>query len=344
MSLYTLFSGIICGLFVLSGGFSLFLYFRRIERSVNLSYFALAVTLVGVISCNVAGVYVGDVTGAVLIEQWLNTFFLLAGIAMLVMISLMTGYRNQWAMAILTAASVLLLIANWLLPYGITFDAVTGIQRAVSIWGEEHVRLRGVTGNSNILSILLILALMLYCLLAVRHDFRQGNRRHALRLSIVLIIAFGGVLIDTVLLERNVATIGIIDDLGFIAFAFMIAYRTFDGLLRSNELIRESRERALHLTEAAFEGIAFIENGLVLDVNEQLAEMFGYRPIEMIGRPVTDFVPAVAGNEIPEGERILDGHTYQYQARRHDGSTLPIEVRVKTITRRNRVVRVTAIR
>ncbi|MBR9979075.1 MAG: PAS domain S-box protein, partial [Bacteroidetes bacterium] len=49
-------------------------------------------------------------------------------------------------------------------------------------------------------------------------------------------------------------------------------------------------------------------------------------------------------NEIPEGERILDGHTYQYQARRHDGSTLPIEVRVKTITRRNRVVRVTAIR
>lgn len=344
MSFYTLFSGIVCGLFMLSGGFSLFLYFRRIERGVNLSYVALTIAIVGIIFCGVIGGYVEDITTAVWLDKWLNTFFLLAGISILVMIVLMTGYNVQWMIAILIGSSVLLLIANWSLPFGITFESVSGIEWVHTVWGEEHARLRGITGTSHILTILLILALMVYCLLAVRHDFRQGNRRHAVRLSIVLSIAFGGVLIDTVLIEFDVATIGIIDDLGFIGFAFMIAYRTFDNLLRSNELIRESRERAVHLTEAAFEGIAFIENGLVLDVNEQLAEMFGYRPIEMIGRPVTDFVPATVRNEIPTGERVLDGQTYQYQARHHDGSILPIEVRVKTMTRRNRIVRVTAIR
>src|SRR5262249_13441230 len=50
--------------------------------------------------------------------------------------------------------------------------------------------------------------------------------------------------------------------------------------------LRESEERYRNLTQAAFEGIGINENGVVLDVNDQMLKMFGYERDEMVGKRV----------------------------------------------------------
>src|SRR5262249_32085849 len=54
--------------------------------------------------------------------------------------------------------------------------------------------------------------------------------------------------------------------------------------------LRESEERWRRISEATFEGIAFSQDGVLTDANQQLADMLGYAVSEMVGRPVSDLV------------------------------------------------------
>jgi PAS domain S-box-containing protein len=108
--------------------------------------------------------------------------------------------------------------------------------------------------------------------------------------------------------------------------------------------LRESEERLRQLANATFEGIGITEQGRIIEVNEQLAEMHGYRPEELVGRPVTDCVAPQSREQV--AERIGKGQTkpYEHLALRKDGSTFPVEARGRVMTFRGRQVRVTAVR
>src|SRR5262245_53167677 len=54
--------------------------------------------------------------------------------------------------------------------------------------------------------------------------------------------------------------------------------------------LRESEERFAILSQTTFEGIGLSDGGRVLAVNDQLANMLGYRPDELIGSEETQFV------------------------------------------------------
>src|SRR5690349_7398414 len=54
--------------------------------------------------------------------------------------------------------------------------------------------------------------------------------------------------------------------------------------------LRRREERFRNLTAAAFEGIGISEDGKVVDVNEQLAQMLGYKREELLGQSVSVMV------------------------------------------------------
>jgi PAS domain S-box-containing protein len=112
----------------------------------------------------------------------------------------------------------------------------------------------------------------------------------------------------------------------------------------ADENLRESEERWRRISEATFEGIGFSENGLMIDVNEQLAQMLGYRPDELIGMPVGNCT--APEDRLRVSQSIQSGNTgaYEHRALRKDGSTFPVEVRAKALTLHGRTVRVTAVR
>jgi PAS domain S-box-containing protein len=106
----------------------------------------------------------------------------------------------------------------------------------------------------------------------------------------------------------------------------------------------ETEERVSKLCEAAFEGIIFMEDGVVLVTNEQFAEMVGCHASELIGMKVPDFFASESRDLVRQ--HIISGHEgrYEVQALRKDGSVFPAEVRGKQILYGGRNVRVKVIR
>lgn len=108
--------------------------------------------------------------------------------------------------------------------------------------------------------------------------------------------------------------------------------------------LQESEERFRHLAEAAFEGIAVSRQGRLIDVNQQLADMLGYVPAELIGREILNFVDPEARELVQT--RLQTGilEPVEHMLQRKDGSTFPVEVRVRTALYRGEMVRISAIR
>jgi PAS domain S-box-containing protein len=112
---------------------------------------------------------------------------------------------------------------------------------------------------------------------------------------------------------------------------------------RAEEAHRESEERLEHLSAATYEGIAISEGGVVLDANEQMATMFGYRLDEVIGKPVMEMVAPEYREVVLK--RITSGYdkTHEHVALRKDGSKFLVEVRGRSMSYRGRSVRVAAM-
>ncbi|HVM43258.1 MAG TPA: PAS domain S-box protein [Gemmatimonadales bacterium] len=112
----------------------------------------------------------------------------------------------------------------------------------------------------------------------------------------------------------------------------------------AEQAVRESEERFRLLSEAAFEGIGIADEGRIVDCNEDLAAMLGYRREEMIGRPVLDFVAPVDVELVSEKHRLEAVERYEHVARRKDGSTFHVEVQGRSLPYQGRKLRVSAIR
>jgi PAS domain S-box-containing protein len=143
-------------------------------------------------------------------------------------------------------------------------------------------------------------------------------------------------LIDVVILLLVIATL-----------AGLLSGNLRDSLARAcrNEAaLRESEERSRQLANATFEGIAITEQGRIIEVNGQLAEMHGYCPEELVGRPVTDCVAPQSREQVIERIRMGQTEPYEHLALRKDGSTFAVEARGRMMIFRGRRVRVTAVR
>jgi PAS domain S-box-containing protein len=115
--------------------------------------------------------------------------------------------------------------------------------------------------------------------------------------------------------------------------------------MRNNHRVqRESETRLQALSDATFEGIAFTERGVVVDVNQQMAEMLGYKVDELRGLKVSQFV-APEDRELVR-EKILAGvkGPYGHRALCKDGSVIFVEARARMMEIQGRMTRVTAVR
>jgi PAS domain S-box-containing protein len=108
--------------------------------------------------------------------------------------------------------------------------------------------------------------------------------------------------------------------------------------------LRESEERFRRLSEGPFEGIAVTDQGLIIDANEQMGHLLGYRQTELIGMPVSQLVAPESRELVMSKIQSADETPYEHMALRKDGSTFPVEVYGRRIPYKGRMVRITAIR
>jgi PAS domain S-box-containing protein len=124
----------------------------------------------------------------------------------------------------------------------------------------------------------------------------------------------------------------------------MTALRDISERKRAEQALAESEERFRRLSDAAWEGVALTENGIVVDVNPQLAAMLGYEPAELIGRPMTMVVAPDSVEIVRDYIRRGSTEPFEHQARRKDGTTFMVQVRGQSMTYKGRTIRMAAIR
>ena len=112
----------------------------------------------------------------------------------------------------------------------------------------------------------------------------------------------------------------------------------------ADEAYEETVERFRILAAAAFDGIGISQDGKVVEVNDQLAELLGWERSELIGRDVLSFVAPEARESVANAMRQGVGEAYEHLAVRKDGSRLTVEVRGKLIRLGGRHARVTVVR
>ncbi len=112
---------------------------------------------------------------------------------------------------------------------------------------------------------------------------------------------------------------------------------------KAEEELRENRQRLQAFYDATFEGIVITHQGRIIETNETLSTMFGYRPAELLDMAATDLVAPELREKVQE--KILSGHEQPYESicLRKDGSTFPVEVHGKMYVYKGQQVRVTAV-
>jgi PAS domain S-box-containing protein len=93
------------------------------------------------------------------------------------------------------------------------------------------------------------------------------------------------------------------------------------------QVVRESEHRFRTLAEASFEGIALTENGIIIDMNDQLAHMYKYERSELIGKSLLDIVVPELRAHVNETIQLGKKESYEILGLQKNGSTFPAEVR-----------------
>lgn len=122
------------------------------------------------------------------------------------------------------------------------------------------------------------------------------------------------------------------------------SYEAEASLRRAERSLRESEARYRRLSEAAFEGIAVHDRGIILDANQALAAMFGYTVGELIGRSAEQLAHPDSRDAIRSAIAMGSERPYRAWGIRSDGSRFPVELQGRSIRYADQSVRITAIR
>ncbi len=114
--------------------------------------------------------------------------------------------------------------------------------------------------------------------------------------------------------------------------------------LKSEIALKQSEEQYKKLADATFEGIVYTHNGIVIEANQQIANMLGYKMEELINLEVKRFVhPEDSELVISKIKKDIQ-EPYEHRSIKKDGSVIYVEVRGKTILHHGKTMRLTAIR
>jgi len=109
------------------------------------------------------------------------------------------------------------------------------------------------------------------------------------------------------------------------------------------ELI-DSENRFKALSEATFEAVLFIDNGVLIDANKSAMKMSGYTLKEAIGMPIVNLI-APEYRKLVYG-KMISGYNNPYDSvvLKKDGSKIDIEIHGRQVNYKGKQIRIVAIR
>jgi len=109
------------------------------------------------------------------------------------------------------------------------------------------------------------------------------------------------------------------------------------------EALAGSEKRFRQLADATFEGIIIHDTSQILDLNQAIVQMSGYRHEELIGRDLLDFVTPAFKELVLRKMQSEDSGTFEMQMTRKDGSLRVIEAMGRPILYDGKQAKVVAL-
>jgi PAS domain S-box-containing protein len=124
----------------------------------------------------------------------------------------------------------------------------------------------------------------------------------------------------------------------------VVAVRDVTERERTNALLRESEARLRELAAVAFDLIVYSRDGIVVQTQGDIERMMGWRPEEIVGRPILDFIASSGQPIVRErlGQNLFG--SYETALIGPDGEAVPTLVFAATSTLDGQPVRVAGIR
>jgi PAS domain S-box-containing protein len=107
--------------------------------------------------------------------------------------------------------------------------------------------------------------------------------------------------------------------------------------------LKEGEQRYRMLAEVSFAGILISENGIIVDLNDQLAELSGYQREELLGQSVMILVAPESHEDAARAIQANRLEPYEITALRKDGSVFPVEVRARMTRVKDRTLRFSVV-
>lgn len=114
--------------------------------------------------------------------------------------------------------------------------------------------------------------------------------------------------------------------------------------IKAEDALRQNEHRLKAITDSAFEGIALINMGKLVDCNSQLGRILGYTREEMILMDIVNIVAPESQKEVIEYISSKHHQPYEFTAMRKDSSTVFVEACGKDLSYMEKEVMVLAIR
>lgn len=338
---FSIIFGLIIGSLLVSFVFSLVLFFYGIEKKVNFYYSGFALCMAAFVYFTVMQYDLTNIRDFILVYKLLNFFLLTSGFFIIHLIKHLTGYGSKYFIIPMQLMLVLYLVVNAVSQFSFTFADVSVNTRHVVIFAKESVV--PVTTVSKWMwgATPFFILLIAYIVFALRHYSRSGDKKGARILLISLGFSLSAFLINNFLIALDVKDIEFIQFLSIFAFISIIAHKNIFSIVKGTELKKElieSRERFKKLAESSLEGILFFENAHIVDVNDQVLNMFGYKREEAVGRHIYSFVDS-------DSEKYLVNYVITNRLEpflltgiKNGGKKFPIRVKVRTIDVENSIL------
>ncbi|MES2732282.1 MAG: PAS domain S-box protein [Bacteroidota bacterium] len=126
--------------------------------------------------------------------------------------------------------------------------------------------------------------------------------------------------------------------------SFISIVQDVTQLRQKEQLLLESQERFHKLSQASFDGIAIHDQGIIVECNEKLAEIFDYSQEMLIGSSAFTYFTTESLAIILENVKRQNETPYEATGIRKDGSFFPVEMTGKPIMYGNRELRITTVR
>ncbi|MGL1904209.1 MAG: PAS domain S-box protein [Fibrobacterales bacterium] len=147
------------------------------------------------------------------------------------------------------------------------------------------------------------------------------------------------------MLTNLILGFAIIEFLECVVFLFLNMQRSEIKITEMHNDLIESENRYRSLSDASFEGIAIIEDGVFIEVNNTLVAMFGYDSmLDIVGEELSFLVPKDKLSRVQFKIKSEFEYPYESKGLKKDGSEFPVEYHGKMFYTKGKKIRITAVR